>query len=166
MRFAMLVVVVVQIAIAVPVAFAAWEYDGSGTTAVARVRSTGTVKFSLPAGGAHYATLTIRRNAASTTDVLVSLPVARFACHATCQVLVRFDDDNPQPYAATTGSDAPAKEIVIVDHDRFAVRLLNAKKLRIEAPFAQGAKRVLKFDVAGVHWDRPADTARPDAPKQ
>jgi hypothetical protein len=154
--YAALLLSVVQFVAAAPPPPAAWEYgrsSGNGTPAVASVRSSGTVKFPIPAGGPHFATLTIRRSSDTATDVFVSLPVAQFACRAGCQVLVRFDDQKPETVAATTASDAPATQLLLSDPDRFVARLRTARKLRIEVPFAHGAKRVLKFDVAGLRWD-------------
>jgi hypothetical protein len=138
-----------------------WTYSehqdkmGRGTTKVAEVVSSNTVRFGFPYQGETHAALQLRQSPEDGQDIMLRVERGQFVSSYTRDfVTIRFDDGPllkfgiGEPVGGTTG--------VLFIHDNvneeFMSDLGKAKSLKIEADFYQEGRRVFEFDVRGLNW--------------
>ncbi len=136
-----------------------WTYSehqdemGRGTTKLAQVVSSNTVRFGFPYQGETHAALQLRKSPKYGQDVMLRVERGQFvSSHTRNFAMVRFDDselwkfDIGEPVESTTGL------LFIHDKEEFISQLRKAKSLKIEADFYQEGPRVFEFDVRGLDW--------------
>jgi hypothetical protein len=137
-----------------------WNYHqdidamGKGTSYEAYVASTNAVTFDFPYHGAQHATLTLRTHPRWGKAVIFQIERGQLLCRSYdgCNVLVRFDDEQPSPYSATGPSDNSTETLFIQNYNRFIGKMLKSKRVRISADVYQEGAPVFEFDVS--HFDQ------------
>ncbi len=129
---------------------------GKGKTYSATVQSTNTVSFDFPYSGAQHATLTLRTHPRYGKDVILRIERGQFLCNSYdgCNVLVRFDDREPQTFSAAGPSDKSTETLFIRNYSRFVEAMLKAERVRISAEVYQEGSPVFEFDVRGFETSR------------
>lgn len=69
-------------------------------------------------------------------------------------VRVKFDENGAFDYTYNSPSNGSSDIIFIDNPDHFINQLKNAKKLRIEAPFFNTSRQIVRFDVENLKWER------------
>lgn len=139
-----------------------WMYEqsedpmGKGTSYSAMVQSTNTVTFDFPYSEAQHATLTLRTHPRYGKDLILRIERGQFLCNSYdgCNVLVRFDDGEPQTFSAAGPSDNSTEVLFIRNYPRFVEAMLKAERIRISAEVYQEGSPVFEFDVRGFATSR------------
>ena len=145
-----------------------WVYSehqdemGRGTTKLAQVVSSNTVRFGFPYEGETHAALQLRKSpqygrapGAGLYDVMVRVERGQFVSSYTKNfVTVRFDDGELWKFDIVEPEDGATGLLFMrpVDGESFIGELRKAKSLKIEADFYQEGPRVFEFDVRGLDW--------------
>ncbi len=143
---------------AAPTKWAYSEYQdemGRGTTKLAQVVSSNTVRFGFPYQGETRATLQLRKSPKYGQDVMVRVERGQFVSSYTKNfVTVRFDDGELWKFAIGEPEDGATGLLFMrpVDAESFIDQLRKAKSLKIEADFYQEGPRVFEFAVRGLDW--------------
>jgi hypothetical protein len=150
---------------AAPTKWAYSEYQdemGRGTTKLAQIVSSNTVRFAFPYQGETHAALQLRKSpkygrapGAGLQDVMVRVERGQFVSSYTKSfVTVRFDDGELWKFAIGEPEDGATGLLFMrpVDAESFIDELRKAKRLKIEADFYQEGARVFEFDVGGLDW--------------
>jgi hypothetical protein len=121
-----------------------------GTIYRARVSSTNTVNFDSPYEGEQHATLTLRTSPRQGKDVILQIKKGQFLCssYEQCNVLVRFDDEQPVTYSGLGPSDNSTETVFILNYAQFIEHMLKAKRVRIAANIYQEGAPVFEFNVS------------------
>lgn len=82
-----------------------------------------------------------------------------------CEILVRFDDKQPERYDAVGPSDHSTTALFIQGYESFLTSLHKARRVRIQAQFYREGHRVFTFNVRGLEWERPALEPAPREPE-
>lgn len=138
-----------------------WLYESSSDEMSSKniyfagIISGNTVDFGFPYNGEQHATLTLRTHPRSGKNIYISLNKAHFLCRSYdgCNVLVRFDENEPITFSASGTSDYSTNTLFINNYSRFISKLSKAKKLRISAEFYQNGTKTFEFDIAGFNQD-------------
>lgn len=134
-----------------------WEYRASeeqmtnGTRKSASVESTNTVEFGFPYNGAQHGHLTLRTDPRYGRDVIFRIEKGQILCtsYEGCTVQVRFDDDKPSNFSASTAADHSSELVFLNDYARFLARMKKAKRVRLSLDIYQSGRPVFDFDVSG-----------------
>jgi len=148
---------------AAPTKWAYSEYQdemGRGTTKLAQVVSSNTVRFGFPYQGETHAALQLRKSPKYGQDgigaeVMVRVERGQFVSSYTKNfVTVRFDDGELWKFAIGEPEDGVTGLLFMrpVDAESFIEQLRKAKSLKIEADFYQEGPRVFEFEVRGLNW--------------
>lgn len=140
----------------VPSPGAQWEYDQytdpmqDGTTFSAEVKSTNTVSFDFPYEGAQHARLQLRTHPRHGKDVILRIEQGQFLCNSfqDCNVLVRFDDQEPVRFSGIGAADNSTETVFIRNYQRFVASMLKAERVRISVEVYQEGAPVFEFDVS------------------
>jgi hypothetical protein len=133
-----------------------WSYSQSedsmskGHIFMARVKSSNTVSFDFPYSGAQHGTLSLRTHPRYGEDLIFRIEKGQILCNSyeSCDVLIRFDNDEPIEYATTGTEDGSTETIFISDYSGFVRRMLKAKKVRISVTIFQEGSPIFEFDVS------------------
>jgi len=138
-----------------------WAYSehademGRGTTKLAQVVSSNTVRFGFPYEGEIHAAIQLRKSPKYGQDVMLRVARGQFVSSYTKNfVTVRFDDGELAKFAIREPEDGTTGLLFIRPDDaEFFIRLLRrAIRVKIEADFYQEGPRVFEFDVHGLDW--------------
>jgi len=137
-----------------------WQYHqwademGKGAISAAWVKSSNTVNFGFPYSGAQHGDLTLRVHPRHGKDVIFKIEKGQILCHSydNCTVLVRFDNEKAERFAASDSADHSRETIFITNYSRFMEKMLKAKKVRISVNIYQEGSPVFEFDVS--NFDR------------
>jgi len=155
---------VVSSAIAVPhddssAAPTKWTYSehademGRGTTKLAQIVSSNTVRFGFPYEGETHATVKLRKSPKYGQDVMLRVERGQFVSSYTSKsVTVRFDDGELWNFDVGEPADGTTGLLFIRDNEEFISQLRKARSLKIEADFYGQGPRVFEFDVHGLDW--------------
>jgi hypothetical protein len=128
---------------------------GRGTTKVAQIVSSNTVRFGFPYQGETRAALQLRESPEHGQDIMLRVERGQFVSSYTRDfVTVRFDDGPLLKFGIGEPVDGTTGLLFIRDnvHEEFMSDLPKAKSLKIEADFYQEGRRVFEFDVRGLNW--------------
>ena len=139
-----------------------WEYNQKedsmtgGVTYFATVSSTNTVNFSFPYNGEQHARLTFRNDPKYGKDILFRIEKGQILCESydSCTVLVRFDDEKPTTYSASTPADNSTETVFISNYEKFMEKIRKAKMVRVSPTVYQEGAPVFEFDVRGFDEDK------------
>jgi hypothetical protein len=136
-----------------------WSYSSSEDKMgrhrqFAQIESKNAVLLGVPAGYNREATLVLRKTGAETA-VLLTVTDGVLMCSDPCEVLVRFDYEEPTTFPASTNYGDPTSPLFISADRRaeFVKRLKKAKRLVIEAKLFQTSPFQFEFATAGLKWD-------------
>lgn len=136
-----------------------WAYSqhddemGRGTTKLAQVVSSNTVRFGSPYEGETHAALQLRKSPKYGQDVMLKVERGQFVgSYSRNFVTVRFDDGELWKFDFGEPADGTTGVVFIHDNEEFINQLRKAKSLKIEADFYQEGSRVFDFDVHGLDW--------------
>lgn len=128
----------------------------NGTIYHAVVPSTNTVEFDFPYQGPQHAMLALRTHPRHGKDVLMQIERGQILCRSyeDCTILVRFDDQPAQRYAAVGPDDNSTEGIFIRNYSRFVGAMMKARTVRISIPVHQEGSPVFEFDVSGFDVEK------------
>jgi hypothetical protein len=143
-----------------------WKYDKSidemdgNISYFAGVISEDAVKFAYSYNGDSYFQLSIRnRNKKNEVILRMSNELAGqfmpsiISPPKTCRV--KFDDNTPINYGySSAASDGSSSVIFFFNSNKFISNLKNSQKLMVECEFFQEGRKLIKFDVKGLEWDK------------
>jgi hypothetical protein len=136
-----------------------WAYSehademGRGTTKLAQVVSSNTVRFGFPYEGETHAALKLRKSPYYGQDVMLRVERGQFVSSYTSKfVTVRFDDGELTTFEVGEPTESATGLLFIRDNEEFISQLRKARSLKIEAHFYQEGRRVFEFDVHGLKW--------------
>ena len=136
-----------------------WKYlesddqMGRGRIKQAQTVSTNTLSFNFPYQGAQHGMLYLRVHPRYGENVILAIEKGQFLTGIDgCNVIVRFDDDQPITFWATRPSDLSTTMVFLNNYQQFVKELMRAKKVKIEAPYYQEGNKVLEFNVDGLNW--------------
>jgi hypothetical protein len=138
-----------------------WHYNVSeekmtgGLRRTAGVESTNTVEFGFPYSGAQNGRLILRTESRD-KDVMFRIEKGQILCtsYDGCTVQVRFDDDKPTSFSATTAADHSSDVVFLNDYNRFLAKMRKAKRVRISLDVYQNGRPVFDFDVSGFDFNK------------
>ncbi|QQR73097.1 MAG: hypothetical protein IPJ17_16655 [Holophagales bacterium] len=141
---------------------AKWSYSVSedamtGKTArSARIESENTVSFGFPYQGEQHAGLTLRDHPKYGRDVILAIEKGQFLCPSWdgCEVMIRFDDGQPQDWHASPAADNDSTVIFIRNADGFLQRMKAAKVVRVQPRIYQEGEPIFEFRVSGFDLTR------------
>ena len=83
-------------------------------------------------------------------DIIFNIERGQFLCtsYDGCTVLIRFDDEEPVKYSATTAADNSTETIFIQNYSKFVGKMLKAKKVRIAANIYKENAPAFEFDIS------------------
>lgn len=139
-----------------------WTYNASeeqmtgGTRKMASVTSTNTVDFGFPYAGSQNGSLTLRVDPRYGKDVIFSIERGQILCtsYNGCTVQVRFDDEKPTSFSASSAADHSSESIFLADYGRFLAKMRKAKRVRISPDIYQNGRPVFDFNVSGFNVDK------------
>ncbi len=122
---------------------------GKGSIYQALVSSINTVNFDFPYSGPQHGTLILRTHPRYGKDIIFKIERGQFLCSSYdgCNVLVRFDEEEPVKYSSSTAADNSTETIFIRDYNKFVGKMLKAQKIRISTNIYQEGTPVFEFDV-------------------
>lgn len=123
---------------------------GNGFIYQALVSSTNTVNFDFPYSGQQYATLSLRTHPRYGKDLIFKIERGQFLCtsYDGCAVLIRFDEEEPLRYSATSAADNSTETLFISNYNKFVGKMLKAKTVRISANIYKEGAPVFEFEVS------------------
>jgi hypothetical protein len=138
-----------------------WHYNVSeekmtgGLRRTAVVESTNTVEFGFPYSGAQNGRLILRTESRD-KDGMFRIEKGQILCtsYDGCTVQVRFDDDKPSSFSATTAADHSSDVVFLNDYNRFLAKMRKAKRVRISLDVYQNGRPVFDFDVSGFDFNK------------
>lgn len=121
----------------------------------ATTRSTNRLDFEFPYNGGSYFDLIIR-NMGKGNEVILKVSKGQFmtSISSSENVRVKFDDGELGNYSFNSAADGSSDVIFLNNSDWFIKQLKKANKLKIEAPFFNEGRQVIKFDVEGLEWKK------------
>lgn len=133
-----------------------WIYQQSadpmkkGLVYQAQILSTNTVNFDFPYSGSQHGALTLRTHPRYGKDIIFNIERGQFLCpsYEGCTVLIRFDDEEPVKYSASTTADHSSETIFIQNYNKFVGKMLKSKRVRISANIYQESAPVFEFNVS------------------
>jgi hypothetical protein len=130
------------------------DYEmGRGKIKQAGTKSTNTLSFNFPYQGPQQGVLGLRIHPKYGKDVILSIEKGQFLTGIDgCNVLVRFDDDQPITFWAKPAADHSTTMVFLNNYQQFVTNLKRAKKVKIEAPYYQEGNQILEFNVDGLKW--------------
>jgi hypothetical protein len=136
-----------------------WKYNsspeqmGRGEIKSAICTSTNTLSFKFPYAGAQNARLALRSHPQYGKDVIFRIEKGQFLTGVEgTNVLVQFDDNEPETFGATGPADYSTTSLFIKDSSRFISKLINSKIIKIQATFYNEGDQILEFTTAGLNW--------------
>lgn len=134
-----------------------WDYSNDEdpmtgkATKTARVVSTNNLNLDSPYDGAQSGFLTVRNHPQYGHDIYVRIERGQLLCDISdgCSLMVRFDDEAPQAFSATTPSDNSSETLFIQNYKRFTTRLKTAKRVRIQLNVYDNGTQYLEFNTTG-----------------
>jgi hypothetical protein len=128
----------------------------SGKRKSATVESMNTVSFAFPYNGAQNGRLTLRTDPRNGKDVIFRIEKGQILCtsYDGCTVQVRFDDDQPTSFSASTAADHSSDIVFLNDYSRFVAKMRKAKPVRLSLDIYQNGRPVFDFDVSGFDFDK------------
>ena len=145
--------------------WAQWSYYvdrdelSSTATTVATVLSRNSVSLTSPVRSTTRARLTIRQQPDELPHLVFTVSNGILMCDATCDVRMKFDEENPIRWGATTNAaDGSYDTMFLGGGWQFVDMVTGHKSLRIEVMFFQQGTRIFNFDLSGYQW--PPDSAR------
>lgn len=122
----------------------------------ARIESENTVNFGFPYQGEQHAGLTLRDHPKYGRDVILAIEKGQFLCPSWdgCEVMVRFDDGQPQDWRASPAADNDSTVIFIRNADGFLQRMRSAKVVRVQPRIYQEGEPIFEFRVGGFDLAR------------
>ena len=116
---------------------------------LASVVSFNTVNFDFPYNGDQRARLTLRDHPRHGTDAILKIEKGQFICSLSeCDVLVRFDNDQPITVKASEPESNDSTMLFLDAYDLFIANLTKAKTVKISATFYHEGSHVFEFDVS------------------
>lgn len=133
-----------------------WAYSqdpdpmGKGATYYARVSSTNTVEFDFPYAGTQRGNLFLRTHPRYGKDVIFQIERGQILCRSyqSCNVLIRFDNEEPSTFSAIGPSDGSSETILIRNYSRFTEKMFKAKQVRLAVNIYKQGAPVFEFDVS------------------
>jgi len=119
----------------------------------ATVVSNNSIELDFPYAGPQTATLEVRRHPQYGKDIIFQIERGQILCEPFhgCSVLVRFDDQPAERYAAGPPADHSTTVLFIKNYDKFVQRAIKAKKVFIQVSIYQNGNQTLEFNVAGLN---------------
>lgn len=116
----------------------------------AQILSTNTVNFDFPYSGPQHGVLTLRTHPRHGKEIIFNIERGQFLCSSYngCTVLIRFDDEEPVKYSASTTADRSSETIFIGNYSRFVGKMLKSKRIRISADIYKENAPIFEFDVS------------------
>ncbi|MDD5030572.1 MAG: hypothetical protein PHH58_13915 [Rhodoferax sp.] len=126
------------------------------TVFAATVLSSNTVRFNSPYDGEQNGHLTLRTDPKYGKNVIFSIENGQLLClsYEDCQVLIRFDDGNPENFSGIGPADNSSETVFIRNYERFIGKLRKAKIVRISTNVYQEGAPVFEFDVSGFSQEK------------
>jgi hypothetical protein len=151
-------------------AHAQWRYDFNDDSMTgkreetASIESINSLDLGFPYKGRNMATLTVRKSPRRGTHVYFQIEKGQFVCGVSdCEVLVRFDEQQPTRYRAVGPADHSSKVLFLEPEGRFIAAARKAKTIRVQANIYQSGAPVLEFNAGALEWPpvwtRPAASA-------
>lgn len=137
-----------------------WKYEttkdemtGNEVT-LASTKSINSQDLHWPYGPNVTALLMIRKHPRYGKDVFLTLTKGQILCHSyeNCSILIRFDENKPEKYAAIGPSDNSSDQVFIRNYEKFVSNVKKSKTVRIELPMYQDGNMAWNFNVADFNW--------------
>lgn len=122
-----------------------------GIVYLAMIKSSNVFEFSSPYDGPQKATLIIRRHPRWGNNVILQIERGQLLVRSyeDMSARVRFDDGNPQGFAALGAEDNSTENAFLSPYSRFVDKLSKANRVRISLPIYQEGSPVFEFSVKG-----------------
>ena len=76
----------------------------------------------------------------------------QFQCENTCTIMAQLDEGERRPFDAEI-SNGKTEGVLIRGYDTLVANLKRAKKLVIEAEFAQAGSQMFSFEIPPLDWE-------------
>ncbi len=137
-----------------------WKYSQSSSEMddtkfyFAKNKSLNELEFEFPYGTTDF-TLTIRYNDSNNkTDIMLSGESCQFlSSFGTEYVRLKFDDKEAFNVHYTEPEDISLGLIFLQSQKKIISNIKTAKELKIEAPFFQAGRQVIKFNIENFEWE-------------
>lgn len=146
---------------AAPRTVSKWRYSSSSdkmrdtVTRFARLESQNILRFGFPFSPGR-ATLTLRDRPEDGLNVMLSVQ-GQFLCNSYSggSVAVKFDAEPIEEYGCSEPDAGTPGLLFIENEEQFVTKLLNARRVFIEASFYQRGRVQIEFAVFGLSWRLP-----------
>lgn len=154
------------------IAYFAWDYNEhedqmtSKKIISANTFSINTINLDFPYRGQQHGKLTLRNHPRYGKDIIFRIEKGQIICDSfdECNVLVRFDDKEPQLYKAIGSDDNDFTILFIKNYQKFVENMLKSKKLLINVSIFGNAYNTFEFNTAG--FDREKYKIKQDKSKK
>lgn len=137
-----------------------WQYEerkdemSNEISYFAYVESTNKIEFEFPYQGGSTFTLAIR-NIKGANDAILVVSKGHFMHNLMGNeyLRVKFDAEETFNLPFASSNDGKANRIFL-ETNLLLDKLKKSKKLMIEAPFFNAGRKIIKFDIEGLKWDK------------
>ncbi|MFZ6755779.1 hypothetical protein ACO0K9_01050 [Undibacterium sp. Ji50W] len=134
----------------------AWQYSSykdkmSGKDVqVAEVNAEEEMQFAFPYAGKNRPSLTVRKSANGTYDVMIEIEKGQFVCMPECTLPVKYDQGEIVKVKAVLPSDGSSTALFFKSSPAMLQSLKSSKKIMIQATFYQEGTHALTFNTANL----------------
>jgi len=124
----------------------------------ATVTSNNTISLDFPYTGDLNATLSLRKHPQHGKSIIFQIERGQLLCDSYdgCSVLVRFDDQPAEKFAASPAADQTTTVLFIKNYDGFVHKLVKASKVFVQVAIYQNGNQTLEFNVSGLKLNKTA----------